>query len=71
MQLSRLLIAFLLGLVKFGILLKHRFTRNMHLIVHLGKEKQGLQLLCFEIEKKTEGSLIRDRLALQLNQLQL
>jgi hypothetical protein len=70
MQLSRLLIAFLLGLVKFGILLKHRFTRNMHLIVHLGKEKQGLQLLGFEIEK-TEGSLIRDRLALLLNQLQL
>ena len=70
MQLSRLLIAFLLGLVKFGILLKHRFTRNMHLIVHLGKEKQGLQLLGFEIEK-IEGSLIRDRLALLLNQLQL
>ena len=43
MQLSLLLIVFLLDLLKLEIQLKHHFTHNMHLIIHLGKGKQGWQ----------------------------
>jgi hypothetical protein len=45
----------------FRILLKHRFTRNMHLIIRLDKGKQGLRLISFDIAEKTEGSLILNR----------
>lgn len=71
MRLSLLLITFLLVLLKFRILLKHHFTHNMHLFIHLDKGKQGLQLLSFITVNKTEGFLILDLLALQLNPQQL
>lgn len=53
--------AFRLVLMLFKILLEHHFTRNMHLIIRLDKEKQGLKLISFEIAEKTEGSLILDQ----------
>ena len=71
MRLTLLLIAFLLVLLKLRILLKHHFTHNMLLIIHPSKGKQGLQLLSFIIANKTEGFLILDLLALQLNPQQL
>jgi hypothetical protein len=61
MKLFLLLIAYRLVLMLFKILLKHRFTRNMHLIIRLDKEKQSFRLISFNIAEKTEGSLILNR----------